>query len=66
MMGPDDAQAYGDLFRYANAYERGILPEDGGLQSQPYRLMQLIHFIEGYRHDCQEEKRTQSRSVKSS
>lgn len=63
MMDPNDANEYGVLFRFANAYSNGILPEDGGLQSQPYRLMQLIQFIENFRAECVEERRRQPRNV---
>lgn len=65
MMDPEDATAYGELFGFANAFEHGILPEDGGLQSQPYRLMQLVRFIQNFRAECMEEKRNQPRSTHS-
>lgn len=57
MMDPDDAHAYGILFRFANAYANGILPEDGGLNSQPDRLMNLVQYIANFRAECQEDKR---------
>lgn len=53
----DDPQGYGELFVLAGAYERGMLPEDGGLQSQPYRVMRLIRLVEHFRAVCFEEKR---------
>jgi hypothetical protein len=57
----DDPRGYSDLFALAGAYERGVLPEDGGLQSQPYRVMRLIRLVEHFRAECFEEKRQQGR-----
>jgi hypothetical protein len=63
MMDPEASRAYGDLFRFASAYERGIPPEDGGIQSQPHRLMQLIQWTLVYRSECMEEQRKSQTTV---
>jgi hypothetical protein len=52
----DDPAPYNELFSYANALQSGILPDDGGLQSQPHRLMQLVKLVGYFRSECAAER----------
>lgn len=38
----DDPQFYGEFFRLYRAYQKGLLPEEGALNSQPYKLMEFF------------------------
>lgn len=55
-----------DLFWYYRRYDKGLLSEDGGLQSQPHKLMTAMRIMEAAFSTVDEEdrkKRDRQRTV---
>ncbi|AHC30449.1 hypothetical protein CC53_gp032 [Rhizobium phage vB_RleS_L338C] len=51
----DDPQFFSELFWGHQQFKKGILPEEGGLLSQPAKLMQLYFVIDRTRNLCERE-----------
>lgn len=55
----DNPQFYNDLFFLYTNYQRGILPEEGSLLSQPHRALVLLRKMEGAQAAAQDEQQKQ-------
>jgi hypothetical protein len=45
-----------DIFWFYRRYDKGLLPEDGGLQSQPAKFMQVMRTMEAAFNKVDEEQ----------
>lgn len=52
----EDPDYFSDLFWGHQQFKKGILPEEGGLLSQPGKLMKLYFMIDRTRNFCEYEK----------
>lgn len=52
----DDWAVYGYVFQRYNGYKRGFLPDEGGLNSQPCKLVEMFAVIEEALANCEKER----------
>ena len=57
----DEPEYYSHVFWAHRNHERGILQEEGGLQSQPHRLMHLFRLIDHFKGLAAEERYRRSK-----
>ena len=57
----EDPHFYTEVFRMYRAYKNGNFPEDGGLLSQPARLMILFSVVDGAITYCEEERESREK-----
>lgn len=48
---------YGDLFWLYRSYQKGFLPEEGNLHSQPAALMEMFRIIDRTLDTCEQARR---------
>lgn len=58
----DDSHIYGYIFQRYNGYKRGFLPDEGGLNSQPCKLVAMFSVIEEAMVDCDKERDRRKRA----
>lgn len=46
---------FGSLFWLFQQFERGVLPEDGGILSQPEKMMQQFRFMQSVVSECHDQ-----------
>lgn len=58
----DNPGLYSYIFQRFNGYKRGFLPDEGGLNSQPCKLVAMFPVIEEAIADCEKEHKRKSQA----
>jgi len=57
----DEGEKWGRIFGFYSHVDKGILPEEGGLLSQPHRLLEYFSVIDRAKHEATEEHQERER-----